>query len=125
MRSRAGSRIQFEGVMRTDDLVHCVKIAACVCGKDGVISETEIEKMFEFLVEHYPEVDADFFDQAVDSFFDDDPQLEDLFNLIHDDDLRRFTLQLSEISAAADGLDVRENIALSKVCEIWGVDRDA
>ena len=61
----------------------------------------------------------------MDSFFDDDPQLEDLLNLIHDDDLRRFTLQLSEISAAADGLDVRENIALSKVCEIWGVDRDA
>ena len=61
----------------------------------------------------------------MDSFFDTDPQLEDLLGLIHDDDLRRFTLQLSEISAAADGLDVRENIALSKVCEIWSMDRDA
>lgn len=111
--------------MRTDELSDCVKIAACVCGKDGVISETEIEKMFEFLVEHFPEVDTVFFDRAVDSFFDDDPQLEVLLNLIHDDHLRRFTLQLSEISAAADGLDVRENIALSKVCEIWGMDRDA
>ena len=41
-------------------------------------------------------------------------QIEDYLALIENDELRQFTLELSEMSASADGLDPRENIALER-----------
>lgn len=111
--------------MQSNEVAACMKIAACVCGKDGVISEVELKKMFEMLSAEFPGFQEQTFDQLLDEFFNEDPKIEDLLTLINGEDLRRFTLSLSEASAAADGLDVRENIALTKVCKIWGIDRDA
>jgi hypothetical protein len=103
----------------------CAKVAACICGNDGVISSVEERKIFEILAKRFPSYDAATYDEAITEFFDSDDQLEDYLALVGDDDLRKFTLELAEASAGADGLDPRENMALDKAYLIWGVKRNA
>jgi len=103
----------------------CIKIAACVCGKDGIISAAEEREMFRLLVEMFPECDQNMFESALTEFFDSNDHIEDYLELINDVALRQFTLELAENSASADGLETRENIALEKVYLIWGIDRNA
>lgn len=103
----------------------CIKIAACICAQDGVISEVEEQAMFRVLSEQFPDIDEDIFDAEIQDFFEADSQIEDYLKLIIDKDLRQFALKLSEISAGADGLDTKENIALRKARAIWEFDTDA
>ncbi|WP_272192216.1 hypothetical protein, partial [Acinetobacter baumannii] len=65
------------------------------------------------------------FDNALDEFFDSEDQLEDYLRQISDKEIRKFVLHLAEISAGADELHNRENIALEKAFLIWGVTRNA
>ncbi len=109
--------------MQLNEPTACAKIAACICGKDGVISEAELKKMFEILNVRFPEFGAAMFEEALDDFFESGDEIEDLLSLINEDKLRRFTLRLSELSASADGLDARENVALEKAYQVWGVQR--
>ena len=97
----------------------CIKVAACICAKDWIISEAEERTMFELLVERFPGVDKTLFDLALNEFFDSEDQIEDYLGLIDDEEVREFTLRLAKISAGADGLDIRENIALKKAFLIW------
>lgn len=108
-----------------DSIKACIKVAACVCGKDGIISAAEEQEMFRLFVERYPEYDQNMFEGALTEFFDSNNQIEDYLALIDDEALRQFTLELADISASADGLVIKENIALEKVYMIWGVDRNA
>jgi hypothetical protein len=103
----------------------CIKVAACICAKDGVISEAEELRMYQLMEAKFPEFCDDSFERAFAEFFDSDYQIEDYLSQIDDDALRRFTLELAESSAGADGLDPRENIALEKAYLIWGVNRHA
>ena len=103
---------------KTLDLI--IKIAACVCGKDGVISESEEKAIFSFISSKYPNYSFQRFNQTIDDFFDDTLQLEEYLGLILDPSLNKFTVNLCELSASADGLDLRENIALQKVKLILG-----
>lgn len=111
--------------MSSESLKDCIKVAACVCGKDGIISAAEEQEMFRFLVERFPDCDQSMFENALTDFFDSNDQIEDYLALIDDEVLRQFTLELAEVSAGADGLEIRENIALEKVYEIWGMSRNA
>jgi hypothetical protein len=103
----------------------CIKIAACICGKDGVISEAEELKMLQILEVSFPEFDSDSFETTLTEFFSSDSQIEEYLSQVDDEDLRQFTLKLAEESASADGLDTRENIALQKAYLIWGVSHHA
>lgn len=104
-----------------NEVVYCIKVAACICGKDGIISEAEEEKIFDIVNESFPTFIISDFDVALDEFFDSDDQIEDYLEKITDPLKRKFTLKLSELSASVDGLDIRENIALQKVYTIWGI----
>lgn len=97
-----------------------IKVAACVCGKDGVISEAEEQKMFEVMSEKFPNYTLQRFNQAIDDFFDECLQLEDYLKSIPKEELKIFTIYLCKSSASADGLDIYENIALQKVATILG-----
>lgn len=108
-----------------DSIKTCIKIAACVCGKDGVISSAEEKEMLRLCVERYPKCDQNMFESTLTEFFDADDQIEDYVKNIEEDGLRKFALELAETSASADGLALRENIALEKVYMIWGIDRNA
>jgi hypothetical protein len=111
--------------MSIECLKTCVKVAACICGKDGIISEMEEQTMFQMLDEKFPEFDKEIFEAALTEFFDSDNQIEDYLALLDDEDTRLFTLKLAEVSAAADSLVATENIALEKSYLIWGIKRDA
>lgn len=106
--------------MKIEILDVVVKIAACVCGKDGVISQTEEESIFTIMTTKYPNYTLERFNQTLDVFFDETLQLEDYLKHIVDYDLKKFTITLCEFSASADGLDIKENIALHKVMLILG-----
>lgn len=111
--------------MTSESIKTCIKIAACVCGKDGIISAAEEREMFRLLVERFPECDQNLFESALTEFFDSNDQIEDYLALVDGEALRKFTLKLAEVSASADGLETRENIALAKAYLVWGVDRNA
>jgi len=111
--------------LSNESIKTCIKVAACVCGKDGIISAAEEREMFRLLVKRFPECDQDMFENALTEFFDSNDQIEDYLALIDSEVLRQFTLELAEISASADGLDLRENIALEKAYVVWGVNRNA
>ena len=91
-----------------------LKISACVCARDGLISQAEEEMMFKHISKKFPEVDLEYFEKTLDEFFESGEQIEDYLKQLQDFELREFTLELSEVSASADGLDIRENIALKK-----------
>ena len=81
--------------------------------------------MLSLLLQRFPDVNEAVFDNALNEFFDSEDQIEDYLGRIKDGELRRFTLSLAEVSAGADGLDIKENIALEKAFLIWGIDRHA
>jgi len=97
-----------------------VKIAACVCGKDGVISQIEEKAILEKVTSAYPEYTIQKFNKAIDIFFNETLQIEDYLEHVSGTDLNNFTIDVCEFSASADGLDIKENIALHKVKLILG-----
>ncbi|MEH6639258.1 MAG: hypothetical protein V7717_08300 [Porticoccaceae bacterium] len=111
--------------MSINTLSACTWIAACICAKDGVISEVEEQTMFRILDERFPDFNAEYFESALTEYFNSNRQIEDYLALVDDKVLRRFALDLAELSASADGLDVRENIALEKAYLIWGIKNNA
>jgi hypothetical protein len=108
-------KTSIKGFMKIEELDIVVKIAACVCGKDGVISQTEESKMYELVHQSYPYYSISHFNQILDNFFAENTQIEEYLEFVSDSDVKNFCLNLCEESASADGLDIKENIALQKV----------
>lgn len=97
----------------------CVMIIASVCAQDGLISQAEEQAIFDGLKTRYPFIKPTLFDSYMNSFFESNNSIEDYLAQVTDEDLRSFTIKLSEKSASADGLDFRENVALKKVKIFW------
>ena len=57
---------------------------------------------------------------AFDDFFTSQRQIDDYLCLISEEKLRPSILDIAKTSAASDGLDVRENIALQRARILWG-----
>lgn len=105
-----------------NELSTCIKVAACVCAKDGVISELEEQAIISIVTERFPELTNAMIENFLTEFFDSDHQIEDYLALVDDNELRNFTLNLAEVSASADGLSLMENIALEKAYLVWGIE---
>lgn len=93
-----------------NNLLFCLAI----CGHDGYISKREEECLFELFSGHYS-VDKQTFDSIVDKFFESNSTLEDFLSKISD---HKMVLSWAEKAAQADGLDIRENIALQKSSQL-------
>jgi hypothetical protein len=106
------------------NIENLLNVAACVCGKDGLISEAEENMMFQVILKKFPDYLQEDFEKTLDIFFDSTAQIEDYAARISDKEQRMFTLFLAKESASVDGLDIRENIALQKVTQIWGENTD-
>ena len=106
--------------MKTETLDVIVKIAACVCGKDGIISQMEEESIYNTITSKSSNYTLEFFNKAIDDFFDENLQLEDYLEKEKNLGIHEFVIYLCEVSASADGLDIKENIALNKVKLILG-----
>jgi hypothetical protein len=103
----------------------CIKVAAAACGEDGIISSEEEAEMFRLLKERFHEMTEELFEESLAEYFDAELQIEEYLELIVDVQLRPFVLRLAELSASADGLDPRENVALVRAFDFWGIERDA
>lgn len=100
------------------DLV--IKVVACVCGKDGLISQAEEEAIYNGIKQETSDYSFERFNEVLNKFFDESYQIEDYLVKITEPELREFTINLCELSASADGLDIKENIALNKAKLILG-----
>jgi len=98
-----------------------VNVAASICAKDGVLSESEERMIYKMVCEEYKNYSFEYFDDVLNDFFSSDKQIEEYLAEIKDEKVRRFSLKVARTSASEDGLDIRENIALMRASEIWGV----
>lgn len=110
--------------MITPEESSCIKVAACICGKDGIISSEEEAEMLCILTKSIPSFNEDDLNRSLDEFFESSNQMEDYLKEISDPALIKFTIHLARSSASSDGLDPMENIALQKAITFWGVDPD-
>lgn len=106
--------------MDLETLDACVKIAACICGKDGILAEAELDEMFTIIKSNNNEYERKAFEESIDAFFDSNKQIEDYLALVRDPADKKFILHVAEASASIDGLDPLENIALQKAMAFWG-----
>ena len=107
--------------MNHKNISKIVKAAICICAEDGIVSETEENSLYKLLVERFPDYSQDNFNEAINDFFSSNKQLEDYLKDITDLEEQKFTLELGKISAASDGLDFRENIAVEKAIVFWKI----
>lgn len=81
--------------------------------------------MFRLLKERFQEMTEELFEESLAEYFEEALQIEEYLEPIVDVELRPFVLQLARLSASADGLDPRENVALERAFDFWGIKRDA
>ena len=97
-----------------------VQICACICGQDGIISQREEDVIFDNFSKSMGLTKAQI-NSAFDDFFTSQRQIDDYLCLISEEKLRPSILDIAKTSAASDGLDVRENIALQRAVIFWGL----
>lgn len=107
--------------MVSKEVEMCIKVAACICAKDGVISQSEEDALYKCVVEKHPLLKEEEFDSVMSEFINSTNQLEHYLSLVEDVDVRKFALYVAKTSASADGLDIAENLAYKKACAICGV----
>ncbi len=98
-----------------------IKVAACVCGKDGVISKSEENEIFRIVNSINESFCKDRFERIINEYFDESHHIEYYLSKIINYELKKFTIDLCRKSASIDGLEIKENIALDKVVLILDV----
>ena len=87
-----------------------VKMAACICAQDGIISQTELDYMYDNLSRFNTNLEKHEFDQLIDDYFAEEKSVKDYcleINNVDKDILLKFCLD----SASSDGLEPEENKA--------------
>lgn len=103
-----------------EEIEAAFNICACICGKDGVISALEEKAISEKFKSLFNLNDEDI-NTLFDRFFESQVQIDQYASVIKDEELQRLVFEISEYSAAADGMDIRENIALQRTKLTWGL----
>ena len=106
--------------MISEKIEAAFNICACICGKDGIISSEEEEAITQKFKSAFNLCVEDI-NTLFDRFFESKVQIDNYVNVITDKELQRLIVDISEFSAAADGMDVRENIALQRTKLLWGL----
>ena len=88
-----------------------IKLCLCICGYDGFISDIELDTLYR-LYNSKSDLTRAQFDEVVDSYFNSAESLDELFTIAQP---LTDELEIAYKAAGADGLDVRENIAL-QIC---------
>ena len=99
-----------------------ISLATCVCAQDGVVSEIELDTIFHMISESNYKIEKSEFNLIIDQFFEEDKSLEFYFEGLERDDDYDFIVKLCHESAASDGLEARENMALIKLLRMMGRD---
>ena len=97
--------------MTINKVDNIVKLAACICAQDGIISQTELDFMQKNVHVFDKVVDEKDFDNLIDAYFEEDKTVLDYCNKIDTSlDIDRI-LQFCLESASSDELDPEENKA--------------
>ena len=103
----------------------CFFLILCICAKDGIISQAELDVAFTEFNElaskednHFECLDEITYENIIDEFFESNLQLEDYLQILHKSIFLEEILKISKEAASADGFDIKENIAYSKAIEI-------
>lgn len=105
--------------MKEKEFIDIINFALYICAQDGIISETESDKIHELINKEY-KFTRKKFDSLIDDFFSSEDFLEDHIGRLSNDVQKKLALKISKESASSDGLDIRENIAFCKAEVILG-----
>tara|TARA_X000000950_G_scaffold273930_1_gene358319 strand:- start:3582 stop:3941 length:360 start_codon:yes stop_codon:yes gene_type:complete len=102
-----------------------VNFVCLICAQDGVISSSELKRLFDLLTLHKETLDLgefsqEEFDELVVSFFSSTETLEDILSTIPKDKLS-LIMWIAKESAEADELDIRENIEYDRALKISNI----
>ncbi|MCE0557309.1 hypothetical protein [Motilimonas sp. E26] len=98
-----------------------IKIALYVACNDGVLSEEEESQLIKSCLRNFPSIDQKKIDFWIEKFFEEDLLLEDYCDKIAELEDRLTALNIATETASADGLELRENLALSRVMNYWDI----
>ena len=87
-----------------------IMLCLAICAHDGLVSKSEEQKIFDLAFAEN-NIDLDSFNLLVDKFFESTDSLETILSTVSD---KNKALYWAEEAASADGLDVKENIALQR-----------
>jgi len=93
--------------MSNEQIEHEIMLVMGICAHDGLLSSQELDQIKSAYIKDLQN-DIEF-EGLIDRFFDTTATLEQLFGQVAN--VER-ALSVAEIAAAADGLDIRENLAL-------------
>ena len=97
--------------MTMNKVDNIVKLAACICAQDGIISQTELDFMQENIGMFDAEINEKDFNSLIDAYFQEEKTVLDYCNKIDtSSDVDRI-LQFCLESASSDELDPEENKA--------------
>ena len=102
----------------SEELQNGVFVCLAICAADGFISKEE-EEILEVEFEKNFNVSAIQFQNLIDLFFKSSNEIEVFLDAVHASHLRGQLLNIAKEAAAADGLDIRENIAWNKCNVYW------
>lgn len=98
-----------------------IKIALYVSCSDGVLSEEEEIQLVQSSIRNFPTLKQEKIDFWIEEFFKEDLLLEIYCDKVISLDGRLLALKIAAEAASADGLELKENLALSRVMNYWAI----
>lgn len=98
-----------------------IKVALYISSNDGVLSNEEEVELIRLAKHSFSNINRKVIDSWIDEFFEEDLQLESYCDELTDNKNRILALNIAVETASADGLDIKENLALLKVMNYWGI----
>lgn len=98
-----------------------IKIVLYISSNDGVFSQEEESELTKLVIQSMPNISKLLLNSWIDEFFEEDLQLEFYCKKITDKESQLLALSLAVQTATADGLDLKENLALHKVMNFWKI----
>ena len=104
--------------MGSEEVKNGALVCLAICAADGFISIDE-EEVLEAKFETHFNVTKTEFQKIIDFFFESSSQIETFLEGVHQKKLKHQILNIAKEAAAADGLDITENIAWNKCKAYW------
>ena len=98
-------------------IIDIIKLASCICSKDGIISGEEIECMKKEIASFDRNFNTENFEDIIEEFFNENKSVIEYCENIKTGSDTKKILDFCHKSASVDGLDPRENDAYIKAKE--------
>ena len=101
-----------------EEIINGAFVCLAICAADGFISSEEEEVLESSFLRLFG-ISKEEFQRIIDLFFEDSREIEAFLDTVHQKRIRAQLLEIAESAAAADGLDITENIAWNKCNLYW------